>query len=383
MPGMPTSFASRLTEPPATDGVPIDVARTRARNLRLEGRKLDTPEEVVAWLGAVQAQDYVPAQWSVAQRARGVTSADVDEAIGKGAVVRTHVLRPTWHFLARGDARTVLGLTGPRVQRANASRYRELDLDTRTLARSERVILRALGDGSHLTRAELGEQLTRSGIDVSGQRLPHVLMHCELALAICSGARRGKEHTYAAFDDRVPASKRLDDADATRWLVQRYLRSHGPASIPDIQWWASLRASDVRTALDELGSNVRSSITDGIELWWYEPHDASRSRSSVTLLETYDEFIVGYTRTRFLGDARAPAAGAGWRGGPVRNVVIRGGTVVGLWKRAKTNAKVSIGIRTFGELSPGDLSSLRREVDRFGAFYGLDPHLDVDVVDVG
>ena len=353
-----------------------EIPRMRARNLRLDGTPVNTPAEVVAWHGAVQAQEYGPASWSLAQRAPGLTPADVDEALATGAVIRTHALRPTWHFLARDDARFVLGLTGPRVQKGSTSRYAQLGLDARTLARVERTILKALSGGAELTRRELRDVLEKSRIDVTGQRFAHMLGHCELRMVICSGAPRGKDNTFAAFDAKVPPAPPLEDTDAIRVLVERYLRSHGPAAIADLGWWASLKASDIRTALHDI--DAVSAMVDGHELWWIDPPVPARRTKDIRLLETFDEFIVGYTKSRFVGDARGKDALAGWRGSSqFRNLVIQGGTVIGHWRRKKTPKVASIEVELYDSPSARVRAAIEREAKRFASFYGLESILTI------
>jgi hypothetical protein len=65
--------------------------------------------DVVGWFGGLQSQDYQPAKWALAQRlGPGVTDADLDRAFDDGVILRTHVLRPTWHFVAPADLRWLL-----------------------------------------------------------------------------------------------------------------------------------------------------------------------------------------------------------------------------------------------------------------------------------
>ena len=138
---------------------PLEIARRRLRNSRLTGTGFGTPEEAVGWHLAMQSQDYGPAKWSVGQRSKGLTDRDLDEAVAAGSIIRTHVLRPTWHFVARDDLRWLLALSGPRVQQGNAGRYRELGLDARIRARVEKVIVSALEGGNRLTRKEIAAVL--------------------------------------------------------------------------------------------------------------------------------------------------------------------------------------------------------------------------------
>jgi hypothetical protein len=237
------------------------------RNLGLTGTPADTPDEIVRRLGAMQSQDYGLAKWSIGQRASGLVDADVDEALKTGSIVRTHVMRPTWHFVCRDDIRWLLALTGPRVQKKIGRRYRELQLDGRTLARAEASIVSALEGANHLTRDAVGEVLQRARIDPTGQRLPYILLHCELEAVVCSGALAGKRHTYALLDERVPKAKRFDRDEALVELVRRYLRSHGPATVQDLSWWSGLTVADLKMALDLLGTDVQPKRIESFTFW--------------------------------------------------------------------------------------------------------------------
>ena len=117
-----------------------DIVRLRLRNQKLVRSELRRPEDVVAGLGAVQAQDYPAAKWALGLRAAGVTDAGVEQAFSAGAILRTHVLRPTWHFVAPSDIRWVLSISGPRVHAMNAPYYRKMGLDSRTFARGRGAI---------------------------------------------------------------------------------------------------------------------------------------------------------------------------------------------------------------------------------------------------
>jgi hypothetical protein len=240
----------------------------------------------------------------------------------------------------------------------------------RTLERADRTFTKALEGGNHLTRADLTQALEKSRIDTSGQRMPWILMHSEFEQVICSGGRRGSNHTYAAFDEMVPPAKSIDSSDATRELVRRYLQSHGPATVKDIQWWASLKAADVKAALAELGDEVEVREMEDIELWSMAQSEMTTTSRAVRLLETFDECIVGYTRSRFFGDARAEVANTTWRGRGMPNLVTKNGSILGHWRRTKTVEAIAIEVKTYEPLSQRDLSSLRAEARRFAAFYG-------------
>jgi hypothetical protein len=198
---------------------PDELARLRLRAQRLAGERLRAGEEVVGWLVAVQAQDYAGAKWSLGQRARNLTDDGVDAAFNAGRILRTHVLRPTWHFVLPGDIRSLLALTAPRVNAANAYMYRKLELDERTLMKTQDVIGAALGGGRHLTRRQLAEVLRTNGIEASGQRLAYIVMRAELDALVCSGPRNRKQFTYALHDARPPPARALERDEALGGLV--------------------------------------------------------------------------------------------------------------------------------------------------------------------
>jgi hypothetical protein len=351
----------------------VEIARLRMRDSRLTGTTFARPEEVVRWHVAMQAQDYGPAKWAIAQRSTGLVDADLDEALARGSIVRTHVLRPTWHFVAREDLRWLLALSGPRVQQGNGPRYRELGLDGRTRARCEEVIASALQGDNHLTRNEIGAVLEDAGVDRGGQRLPYILMHCELEAVIGSGGLSGKRQTYALLDERVRGGGLLGRDDALVELTRRYLASHGPATVKDLSWWSGMRIREIRETLDSLGSEVRSESVDGLVLWSMASEDPSPPPvRGAHFLQTYDELVVGFSESRFLGDPGAEVGRAAWSGRSFPSgVVLLNGRIGGHWRRTIGRNEVNIDVYLFGQLKASDERALKREAAAFGRFVGL------------
>lgn len=105
-----------------------DILTQRLANQGLSCIRFDSPTEVVGWFGAMQSQDYLGAKWSVGQRLKNFTEALMDESLNKGEIVRTHVMRPTWHFILPEDLGWMLKLTAPRVKHPMNYYNRKLDL---------------------------------------------------------------------------------------------------------------------------------------------------------------------------------------------------------------------------------------------------------------
>lgn len=349
----------------------MSIANWRMHSLRLWGGWFGTPEEVVRWLGAVQAQDYGPAKWSVGQRADGVGDAAVDRAFAEGAILRTHVLRPTWHFVLPEDIRWLLELTGPRVQVHNAFRYRQLELDEATLATSIGVMAAAMRDGSWLTRAEVADRLEEAGIATDGQRLSYILMNAELNRAICSGPPRGKKQTYALFEERAPRARRLGREEALAELTLRYFTSHGPATEKDFRWWSSLTLAEIRRGLELVGPRLERVVIDGTSYWFAEPAPASRPTwPTVHLLQGYDEYIVGYTESKYVLDASGAARSLTRNGALFNHVVILDGQVAGQWKRTLKSGSALIEVALYRPFDDNQTRALQVAADRHGAFLG-------------
>ncbi|AMY07320.1 hypothetical protein LuPra_00487 [Luteitalea pratensis] len=359
--------------------------RERLARHHLAGDGLPSPVDVVRWFGAVQAQDFSGALWAIGQRlATATTEANVLAAFDAGALVRTHVLRPTWHFVAPEDLRWMLALTGPRIQTASAARYRELGLDPSTRAKAERVFARALAGGRHLTRPELADVLRRARIDPADQRLAHLVMHAELEGLICSGPRVGKQFTYALIDERVPPARPVDREAAVTALVTRYFSSHGPATVSDAAWWSGLPMGAVREGIALAGDALQRRIIDRTEYWQsaeghettaatkQRPPAAARRAAAVHLLPSFDEYTVAYRDRRPLLHASTPVSTVA-QSALLSQPLMLEGRHVGTWRRTlspRPTAPLLVEVRLLETLAPGQRRALVRGVQRYAAFLG-------------
>ncbi len=325
------------------------ILQQRLRNQRLLGNPLNTPEDVVSWLGAVQAQDYSGVKWALGLRGRSFSDEAVDRAFDEGRILRTHLLRPTWHFVAPADLRSFLAISGPRVQAFNGYYYRKFELEARHFVKSHAAIEKALQGRRFLTRAELSVVLAKARIVARGTRLAAIVMHAELEGLICSGPRRGKQFTYALMDERVPRRKVLPPDEALAELTRRYFRSHGPATIKDFVWWSGLTVAQAKTGMAAIQPALRRVDAGGL-CYWVVPTSAPAgpSKASTTyLLPNYDEFLIAYKdRDEVLAHRRARAD----QPPPLENSphhVIVDGLLAGSWRRVPRPSAVQIDVNLF------------------------------------
>jgi hypothetical protein len=340
------------------------IAEQRLDNHGITGPGRRRPADVVKWLGAVQAQEYLAARWALALRMRdGATSAQVDSAINEGTIIRTHVMRPTWHFVTPADIHWMLDLTAPRVHQAMAYAHRYYGLDAATRRRAGIIFERALRDGQSLTRAELGAHLARARIAASGVRLALLTMDAELEGIICSGTQRGTRMTYALLAERVPRARRLPRDEALAELTTRYFRSHGPATIRDFAWWSGLTTADARRGVAM--SRARHQVIDDRTYWAL---DGARSRTAgdhvVHLLPAYDEYLVAYRDL--------PAApGEGPSRGKLARALVVGGRIVGTWQVARGTRECVLKVMPQRALTKAERSALNQTSARYEHFLGV------------
>ena len=345
---------------------------------RLAGQRLLEPldgsaAELVALLGAVQAQDYAGMKWAIAQRCGDATDALVEKALDEGALVRTHLLRPTWHVVAAADLRWLLALTGPRIHAGSAGRYRELGVDGMVRARAADVFVRSLEGGRHGTRAELAEALDAAGIETATpQRLVYLLMAAELDGVICSGPRRGKQFTYALVDERVPATPPRDPEEALAELARRYYATRGPATAHDFAWWSGLTVTDARRGAEAAG--MRREEIAGREHWSASaapPEPLARPRAH--LLPYYDEYTVAY-RDRDAISRRLPERSGSAEDRTqalIASVVAIDGEVVGHWRRSVKRDVVLVELAPGARLGRAERRAVEAEARRYGEFLGM------------
>jgi Winged helix DNA-binding domain len=349
----------------------LHLAHWRMGNLRLSGDPLPAPEDVVAWLGAVQSQDYGPATWSIGQRASGVDAAAVDRAFADGTILRTHVLRPTWHFVPPADIRWMLELTGPRVHALNAYYYRQLGLDDTLLQRCRTLLVGALRGGNQLTRKELAAMLEGAGIATKGFRLAYIMMSAELDGVVCSGAPDGRQHTYALLEERAPRASHLSRDEALALLVTRYFTSHGPATAKDLRWWSSLTMAEVNRGIEMAAPGLDRAVVDGLTYWFARSAPPAKAPApAVHLLQAYDEYLVGYSESKYLLDLSGTARSAPQDRQAANGVAILDSQVAGRWRRTLKKDSVAFEVALHAALDDPQARALRAAADRQAAFLG-------------
>ena len=298
-----------------------------------------------------------------------MTDAALDRAVDQGRILRTHVLRPTWHFVTPADIHWMLELTAPHVHKRMSTYDRQFGLDNRIMVKATGIFERVLRDGDFLTRAELGAHLARAGLPGKGSPLAHIALYAELEGVLVSGPRRGKEFTYALLANRVPRARRLSRDQALGELARRFFRSHGPATIRDFVWWSGLRTADAKRGLEII--RAKSEVLEGLQYWRLGSGPRLRSaRRRVHLLPIYDEYLVAY-RDREAVPHSAFKMGNFWHG------LVIDGHVAGTWRTLRKREGLVLQVTPLRPLSSRDRRDLGSAVDRYRRFLELPVSLSI------
>jgi hypothetical protein len=344
----------------------------RLANQRLLDARFQRPEQVVRWMGALQAQDYAQAVWAIGLRTGSATLAEVEQAIAAKKIVRTWPMRGTIHFVPAEDAKWMLQLGAPRMLARARGRQAQLDLDQAVLERSCRLFYDALHGGRRLTRAEMLALLEHAGIPAQKQRGYHILWYAAQTGLICMGPMQAKQQTFVLLEEWVPQVKELPREEALAKLAVRYFSSHGPAALPDFAWWGGLTLTDARAGMAAAGPDLVSQSIAGEEYWQVgesAPFRADQTQA-FSLLPGFDEYLIGYTDRGAVLPGEYAARIIPGGNGIFQPMIVSGGQVVGTWKRKMKKNTVEVNLIPFTPQSVPQ-ETIHAAAQRYSRFLGL------------
>ena len=330
------------------------IANIRQISQQLLNPCFNSPKEVVSWMGAIQGQDYAMAKWAVGIRLKSPTLRAVEDALARGEIIRTHVMRPTWHLVAAEDTRWMLKLSAHRIKSANDSfaKGHGVDISEALFSRCNRLIEKLLEGNKSLTKQEIEAGLANEGMTVDNRLMTRFMARAEVEGIVCSGVDKGKKATYALLEERVPPVKELTKDEALATLALRYFRSHSPASLTDFVWWSGLSVTEARTAMGLIDSQLVKERFDSYELFVHESYQGEINSADILhFLPSYDEYLISYKeRKTVLAEEHHPKAFNTY--GIFYPVILYNGKVVGNWKKTVgKNKKIEI-VTSFFEGCP-------------------------------
>jgi hypothetical protein len=348
-----------------------DIIRYRLFNQQIAETKFTKPAEIVSWLVAMQAQEYAMSKWAIGLRLPGSTDEVVEKAFTEGAILRTHVMRPTWHFVTPGDIRWLLKLTAPRVEAINAFTYRQQELDSKIFKRSNDIIAKTLEGGKQLTRTALQTELKKKKIIANGVRLSCLMMKAELEGIICSGARSGKQFTYALLDERVPPAKSITKKEALQEVAVRYFTSRGPATVKDFATWSGLSVTEAKEGVAMLSSKfIKEKINDQEYIFLPAAFNTNNKIQTSFLMPDYDEYGMGYRDRSAIFNTKVDLSKFK-NDNPIFNrMIIIDGKIEGTWKRVIKNSTINVEAVPFTTLSKSKQQVVKKMIKKYCVFAG-------------
>ncbi len=356
-----------------------EIALHRLSSQKLACTDLSTAPAVVSWMGAMQAQDYPMAKWAIGLRLPASTDQSIETALTNGDILRTHLLRPTWHFVTPADIGWLIDLTASQIKAGQRSRDHDLELTEETYAKSNRIIERALSGGDHLPRESLIALLNQAGIATDQNRASHLFMRAELEKLICSGVTRGNKTTYALLSERVQNPRSLARDEALLELARRYFASRSPATYQDFLWWSGLPAKDATQALESVKPDLYSETVDGAT-YWLSPEihfEKVEAVNSVLLVPVYDELLISYAnRTAVISSGLEQHLKEISDRGVFRPIIVINGRVGGIWKRIINKDSMIVDLQPFSELDPAVLRQVGSKAEHFARFFGKNVEIE-------
>ncbi len=326
------------------------IASARLAAQQISNPELTSVKKLVGYLGAVQSQDYMMAKLAIGLRLKDAGQQQVDKAIIDGDIIRTHVLRPTWHFVSSDDLPWMLELTASRIKASMNGRQNRIGLTSAVFKKCKKIISDALAGNNHLTRNELVRLLNSAGIKTDMNRASHIFAEAELSGLICSGIPEGNKQTYALISERLKSPRKIKTENAKARLARIYFNSRGPASVKDFAWWGGLTFTQAKSALEMVKSEL-SSFTTGENIYWYSGKlRDDQEDNNLHLLPSFDEYLIGYTDRSAVLD-RDTAKKYVTLNGMFFPIIVLRGQVIGTWKRLIEKDNVSVEFNFFGKIT--------------------------------
>lgn len=346
-----------------------ELLNIRLYNQLLLSHDLTEPQEVVSWMGAMQAQALDMAKWGIGARLKGGAVKDIEEALNTGKVIRTHILRPTWHYVAAEDHRWMFDLSNPQIKPIYIGYCKTVEADESEILRGIPLVEKALSDGKHLTKEDIGDFLRGRNMTTDATLLNLIITRAEMEGILCNGKVLGNKQTYTLLDEWVPRQPELCREEALERLARRYFTSHGPATIPDFAWWSGLSITDCRKAVGMIRYDFVCENLNGREFWMRNDIRTSPSDMvSALLLPPFDEFVVSYKdRSEIVHETHHGKVMT--KNGIFSPTVMLNGEIVGSWKKSVKKKAPSIEL-SFFEKPPQKIHRLfEPEIKRLEEFY--------------
>ncbi len=342
-----------------------EICNYRINGQKIENSDIESVSDLVLWMGAIQAQDFDMANWAVGLRTKSATGTTIKDAYNKGEIIRTHILRPTWHFVTAKDIYWMLKLTAHQILKTTKTRNKQLELTADIFNVSNKIIEKTLSCSNYVTRQTIETELNKAGIITNENRLSHIMLQAELECLVCSGPiLENNKLSYSLFDERVVIKDVVTRDESLAKLAMNYFRSHGPATMKDFSWWSGLTLTDSKKAIDSIQSKLNSFKLDSDYYYFIDNQTSINKQAIVHLLPAYDEFLISYAN-RNAALQHIHTKNTISSNGIFYPVILVNGKVVGIWKRNKVKGEIKIETNYFEEPDNKTKDLIKLKIDEY------------------
>lgn len=346
-----------------------ELLNIRLYNQLLSTHELKKPSEIVSWMGAMQSQALEMAKWAIGARLDNKVVKDIEEGLNTGEIIRTHILRPTWHFVSAEDIHWIFDLSNPRLKSVYQSYCRMSGADESTVNRAVPVLEKVLTDGKHLTKEEISDALQTQNLTLDSTHLNMALCYAEMEGLVVNGKLRGSKQTFTLLQEWAPRKAALSKEEALERLARKYFTSHGPATVHDFVWWSGLSVTECRQGVEAIKADFICETINGRDFWMKNIIKVpSAGEDSALLLPPFDEFVVSYKD-------RSEIIEAGHHGkvmtknGIFSPTVMLNGEIIGSWKKIAKKGLPKVELSFFEKTSKTKQELFKSGIERVEAFY--------------
>jgi len=346
-----------------------NIPHIRTINHQLDCSSFSNVKDLVTWMGAMQAQDYTMAKWAIGIRLNSnITDKEIEEVFNRGNILRTHVMRPTWHFVPNEDIRWMLKLTGQRMKNSIGSYFKKEGITAKLHLKINNLIEKTLSGNNHSTRQEIESILNKEGLLTHDHLMNGYVMYAEADGLICSGSVKAKKQTYALMDERAPVTEDIHKEEALIKLATRYFKSHSPATLNDFVWWSGLSITESKQAINLIKSELITEKVNEVDFFIHESYKNDVIKSpKLHFLPAFDEYLISYKdRTSVLHLDHHPKAFN--KNGTFYPVILCNGQIVGNWKKVAKGKQISFETIFFDKKIKTNKTQIKEAEDRYRSF---------------
>jgi uncharacterized protein YcaQ len=324
----------------------------------------------------VQAQVMSAAEQQLWTRRQQSTRVEIQAALWEArALVKTTCMRRTLHLLAAEDFPLYMTALKSSSMETMYSHLARLGGGPKHAATMIATVMEALADGPQ-TQQELIARAKRAAAPSMRRWLQYSWSALRPAIIeglIVYGPPRGNEVTFVRVDQWLPRSRTIDDEDARRELVRRFLSAFGPATVLDFMKWSGIRAAEARPTWASLDDELATVSVDGMSQSVLRRDLAAlidhAPDGSLRLLPNFDPFLLAHATKDHLVEKRhykRVYRNQGW----ITPVVLVDGRVAGIWSAETRGRAVAVDVQMFAPLSRATRACIERETAALAAFLG-------------